>query len=516
MIYARFSSHSQREVSIEQQVEWCSSLAYRDGLQLLEVYADKATSGRSDNRPHFQRMMQDAKQGKFDFVIAWKSNRMGRNMLEAMINDATLQEQGVRTVYVEEDFEDNAAGRFALRNMMNVNQFYSEAMAEDIRRGLMDNARKGMVNGRTCYGYRRGKDGRFEIIEDQAQVVRQIYDRVLDGWQITDIIQDLNSRGIKNRDGGEWKRTSFDKLLKNEQYIGVYRYADVKIEGGVPAILDVDTFKAVQIRMETKGNPRGRRKNVNDYILTGKLFCGHCGKPMIGICGTSRNGGRHYYYTCQGKHLGDCKKKNERQQKIEEAVIRAVKDLILDDETIDWILERYKEFMSTLRGQSTVTALEAELADTDKAIDNLMRAIEMGIITDTTKSRMMELEERKKDLAARIRIEKRLTQEIDLDKLRFTIERMRDKNIDSREYQRELINTFIKAVYVFDDRLKLILNRGAGDDIEIPFDYISGSDEEESSFADVRINSAEPHQSETVRTSNVIFRQYGIIVVIPY
>ena len=129
MIYARYSSNNQREASIEQQVEWCKGLAERYNLALIDVYADKAISGRTDNRPSFQRMMRDAETGLFDYVLAWKSNRMGRNMLEAMLNDATLQEEGVRTVYVEEDFEDNAAGRFALRNMMNVNQFYSEALA---------------------------------------------------------------------------------------------------------------------------------------------------------------------------------------------------------------------------------------------------------------------------------------------------------------------------------------------------------------------------------------------------
>ena len=107
MIYARFSSHNQREASIEQQVEWCTDLAKRYDLTIIDTYSDKAVSGRTDNRPSFQRMMRDAETGLFDYVLAWKSNRMGRNMLEAMLNDATLQEEGVRTVYVEEDFEED-------------------------------------------------------------------------------------------------------------------------------------------------------------------------------------------------------------------------------------------------------------------------------------------------------------------------------------------------------------------------------------------------------------------------
>lgn len=494
----------------------CSKLAERNDLSILGTYSDKAISGKTDNRPAFQRMMRDARDGKFDIVLAWKSNRMGRNMLEAMINDATLQEQGVKTVYVEEDFEDNAAGRFALRNMMNVNQFYSEAMAEDVKRGMMDNAKKCMVNGRCAYGLRKGADGKYEINPEQAEIVREIFNRVKDGWNHIDIMDDLNARGIRNRDGNIWQRTTFDKLLRNEQYIGVYRFSGIRIDGGIPAILDRQLFEEVQYMLTNKKNPRGRRRNVEEYMLTGKLFCGHCGEAMVGICGTSRNGDRHYYYLCQGKHhQNGCRKKNERKERVEQAVITAVKQIIMDDETIDWIVDGYQEFVQTLRGQSAITAMEKELAEAEKGIANLMRAIEMGIITDTTKARMMELEEKRKDLTTRIRIESRMLMDLDPNQLRFSIERFRDKNINDRAYIKELINTFVKAVYVYDDRLKIVFNRGPGDDMEIPFAEISGIEDENETSLSVRTNETKPHQVNTVRT-NAIFRAYGIIVVVPY
>ena len=511
MIYARYSSANQREASIEQQVDWCRNLAERYRLQLLDVYADKAISGRSDKRPSFQRMMRDAEKGLFEYVLAWKSNRMGRNMLEAMINDATLQEQGVRTIYVEEDFEDNAAGRFALRNMMNVNQFYSEALAEDVKRGMMDNAKKCMVNGRISFGYRKGKDGRFEIVQEEAEIVREIYHRIIDGWPQRDILDDMNLRGIRTKSGGPWQRQSLGTLLRNEQYIGVYSFGGVRIEGGVPAILDRKIFEEVQTILTTKKNPRGRRRNYEDYLLTGKLFCGKCGKPMVGICGTSRSGSRHYYYLCQGKHnKSGCDKRNERKDKIEQAVIDTVKSVIMNEETIDWIIAGYEEFVATLRGQSTVTAMEKELAETDKGIRNIMKAIEMGIITDTTKARMMELEEQKKDLTERIRLENAMLAELDADQLRFAIEKFRDRNINDRNYHRELINTFIKAVYVFDDRLKIVMNHG-GDDVEIPFDEIAADEGEEDLTSCVRTNENKMYQMRSVRTTH---RRYGIVIVV--
>ena len=514
MIYARYSSANQREVSIEQQVEWCRNLAERYQLQVGDIYADKAISGRTDNRPSFQRMMADARLGKFDYVLAWKSNRMGRNMLEAMINDVTLQEQGVKTVYVEEDFEDNAAGRFALRNMMNVNQFYSEALAEDVKRGMMDNAKKCMVNGSLTFGYRKGEDGRFEIVPEEAEIVREIYNRVIDGWQHKDIMTDLNLRGIKTKRGFEWQRGSFNTLLRNEKYIGVYKFSGIRTEGGIPAILDRATFEEVQTILTTKKNPRGRQMGKEEYMLTGKLFCGLCGKPMVGICGTSKSGDRHYYYLCNGKKAHECDKKNERKEKIEKAVIDAVKKIILDDDTIDWLLDGYQQFMTTMRGQSAVTAMEKELAETEKAISNLMKALEAGIITDTTKDRMLELEGKKKDLDARIRIENRLLMQLDPDQLRFSIERFRDKNIDDRKYQKDLINTFIKAIYVYDDRLKIVLNRGPGDDLEIPFDDISSVEGAGETCTNVRTSENQGYQMLPVRTLTIC--EYGIVVVVPY
>ena len=130
-------------------------------ITVVSTYTDDGFSGVNFERPEFQRMLKDAESGAFSYVIAWKSNRMGRNMLQAMVNEARLNDLGVKCLYVEEDFADTAAGRFALRNMMNVNQFYSESMAEDVRRGMMDNAAKCMVNGRTPFGYRKGKDGKY-------------------------------------------------------------------------------------------------------------------------------------------------------------------------------------------------------------------------------------------------------------------------------------------------------------------------------------------------------------------
>ena len=118
VIYARYSSHNQREASLEQQITECKKYAEKNGYTVSEIYQDAAVSGRTDDRPAFKRLMKDAEKEKFDYIIAWKSNRIGRNMTQTMTNMAKLAEYGVECLYTEEDFDNTASGRFALRNMI--------------------------------------------------------------------------------------------------------------------------------------------------------------------------------------------------------------------------------------------------------------------------------------------------------------------------------------------------------------------------------------------------------------
>ena len=338
VIYARYSSHNQKDASIEQQVAECMEYAREIGLPIIDTYADRAVSGKTDRRPSWQRLMKDAEKGQFQYVLSWKSNRIGRNMLQALMNEARLNELGVCVLYTEEDFDDSAAGRFALRSMMNVNQFYSENMAEDITRGLMDNARQCKSNGSLPFGLKRGVDGRIVVDEAEAEIVREIYRRVSDYEPFADILDDLNARGIKTKKGARWNKGSFTTILHNERYRGIYIYGDVRIEGGVPRIISDPLFFKVQEVCKMKKNPQhtGRRRAGGaDYLLTGKLKCGHCGRYMVGMSGTSRSGELHYYYVCQGHKEKTCAKKNVRRDVIERAVAQAIMMYCLTDETIE-------------------------------------------------------------------------------------------------------------------------------------------------------------------------------------
>lgn len=512
VLYGRYSSHNQKDISVEQQFEKGYELAAEYGIRIIDTYADRAVSGRTDKRRDFQRMMTDAAKGKFRYVIAWKSNRMGRNMLEALINEARLQDLGVRVLYVEEDFDDTAAGRFAARSMMNVNQFYSENMAEDIKRGLYDNAANCMVaNGHLPYGYKADETLHYAIDEPKAAVIREIFARVSCGEAFVDIMASLNARGIKTSYGRPWGRSSFQKILSNERYRGIYIYGDVRKEDGIPRIISDELYFKVQEVITTKKNPQGRHRVNGDYLLTGKLFCGHCKSPMTGISGTSRSGNLHYYYVCQKRRTEKtCEKKNLRRDDIELQVAKAIKRRTLDDDTINWIADSVVEYSQHQESASGIGLLEDQLKDTQRSIKNLMAAIEQGIITPTTKARLMELEKEQSDIDRKITMAKADVIPVNRDQLVGWLKKLQAGDVHDKKYQAELFDTFLIAVYVYDnpdgqDYMKVVFNyAGSKNTVEIPLDPSVIDNVENIETGAVRLSSAQVHQNRENQQSVVI------------
>lgn len=261
VIYARYSSSAQKDESIEQQISACREYAQRNGLRIVAVYADHAMSGRTDRRPEFQKMLRHAENGEFSVVLAYKSNRIARNMLNALAHEEKLARLGISVSYVKEEFGDNAAGRFALRTMMNLNQFFSESLSEDVKRGMMDNARQCRVNGQLPLGYKKGADGKYEIDENTAPIVREIFRRIAEGEIQSSIADDLNARKILTAAGKPWGKGSFHCMLANVRYMGTYVCGEIRIENGIPAIIDRELFEQVQRRVETmKTLVKSRRK----------------------------------------------------------------------------------------------------------------------------------------------------------------------------------------------------------------------------------------------------------------
>lgn len=498
VIYARYSSHNQKEESIEQQVEECTAFAESSGIKVIKVYADKAISGRTDKRTQFQRMMRDAEKGLFRTVIAYKSNRIARNMLQALTYEAKLDGMGIKTLYAKEEFGNSAAGRFALRTMMNVNQFYSENMAEDIRRGMEDNAANCKVNGPLPLGYRKGEDGKFAVNPREAAVVKEVYDRFYAGSSLVDIANSLNARGIKTKHGSQWNKGSFHRLLTNDCYIGVYRHSGIVVNDGVPPIIDKEVFYSVQDRLASKKTPQGRTRNDSDYLLTGKLFCGYCGSYMTGVSGISHTGNKHHYYACVNRKTGKgCKKKHVRREWIESLVAELTKKIILQDDVIEWIAANAVDYQEKARRDSDIALMEAELAENQKAVKNIITAIEQGIFTASTKDRLLELELDISTQKRAILLAQAANKPIEKERIIFALEQFRDGDVCDPKYRQRLITAFVKKIYLWDDRIKISYYY-AGKKNSITYTFPDEADG--ASGGEVRLSSPTVHHRRTIRT----------------
>ena len=496
VIYARYSSHAQRDVSIDQQIRACKAFAERQGIRVVHVYEDRALTGTSDKRPGFQQMIQDAKKAAWHYVIVYTLDRFARDRYASAVYKRQLKDCGIKVLSAMENISDDPTGILMESLLEGLAEYYSKELSRKVQRGHEDNARKCLVNGALPLGYIKGPDSRYRISEPEADIVREIFRRVKEREPFADIISDLNARGLTTKTGKAWNRSSFNQILSNERYTGVYIYRDIRTPGGIPQIIPQELFDAVQCILRLKPNarrdptgttPQKRRRENGMYLLTGKLFCGHCKSPMIGVSGTSKTSAPHFYYTCKGRREdhGSCNKKNIRRDYIEQFVATALRDTMLTSEAVQVLSSAAIEYQNRYVTNNELDGLKNQLADVNRSLSNLMNAIEAGIFSATTQSRLTELETQKRDLgrlitAAEAEAEEALTRE----EIIATLELFQYGDVNDKDYQEALIDTFLVAAYVYDDRVKFVFNLGGTKKAaEIPFNI------DDISLSGVRIDS---------------------------
>ena len=346
VIYARYSSDSQREASIEGQLRDCKDYAEKNGITVVGTYIDRAYSAKTDDRPDFQRMIKDSGKKIFDVVLVWKLDRFARNRFDAVNYKYQLEKNGVHLVSVMEPISQGPEGIMVESMLIGMAEYYSAELALKVARGERENALQCKYNGGVVpLGFTIGKEDRlYHIDPETAPIVQEIFSRYADGEPAEKIAASLNERGLRTRTGKPFVKNSFFQIFRNRRYIGEYRYKDIVTPGGIPAIVDEDLFNRVQQRFEQNKIAHGRpAKEDVSYLLTTK-------------------------------------------QRLDE-------------------LEARKEALNT-------SILEEEL---------------------------------KKPVLTR-------------EWIRFWLEKFRKGDVGSTEHQRQIIDTFVNSVYVFDDRVVLNFN----------------------------------------------------------
>lgn len=474
VIYARYSCDNQREESIEGQLRECKAFADRKGYTVVDSYIDRAISAKTDKRPQFQQMVKDSAKGLFDYVIVWKLDRFARNRYDSAHYKAQLRKNGVKVISATEVISEGAEGIILESVLEGFAEYYSVELSEKVIRGMTENALKCQYNGGLVpIGYKIDENKHYQIDELTAPFVAQAFQMYCDGKQIKEIVEFLNEHNVKSSYNKNVTKTTVSAMLQNRKYIGEYKYRDVVIPNGVPAIISEELFSMAQDRLERNRRAPSSYKSDDRYILTTKLFCAECGSPMVGESARGRHDKQYYYYKCSNakKHNG-CTRQALRKADIEKKVIDKIVDVMFDAETINNIADRVLEWQE--KTDTTMPILERELAEVEKSLGNVMAAIEQGIITPTTKNRMAELEEQKKEIEIKIAKEQINTQMLTKDQIVFWLTKMTRLDLAQDSNKQRIVDTFVNSVYVHEDRA--VINMNCCDEEEvIPFEAENGS-----------------------------------------
>lgn len=478
--YYRYSSDAQRDVSIVQQKDAAHEYAEHHGYHIIKEYDDPAYSGTRDDRPAFQLMLYEVEKLRPAYLILWKTDRLSRDRIDAVMAKKRLRECGVKIVYVAESIpDDDEATQILMESIY-------EAMAasfivshrKNVVRGMTYNAENAFYNGVKMLGYVGEVDHKYEIDQATAPTVRRIFKEYTEGVPMQKICDSLNNAGQKTVRGNKFTVNSLRNILVNRAYIGEYKFGKTLIPDGMPRLIDDETFQKAQAKLEAnKRGGKGAIKKlhpeieIEDYWLTGKICCGLCGGTMQGVSGTSRSGSLYYYYSCINYRKHTCTLKYQRKELMEKIVLYILDDLINDPALRIMIAEKCYAYHQAQNDDNGAyeASIRAQLKDVEGKLNNLVKAIEAGIFNSTTAERMNVLENQKSMLNDALLAEQnRKKCDLTLNTIvKFLSSLVGD--INNPDTRRRLLEFFIDKIYVYPDKMVLTFYY-TDDRRELPFE----------------------------------------------
>ncbi len=399
-LYRRVSSEEQRDrETIEIQRQFLDEYCRLYGLEVVEVYADDGVSGTVPlhERPEGRRLLEDARADKFDTLIVYKLDRLGRTLLVILDAHDRLQAAGVSLRSATEPIDTSTpSGRLIFQMLAGFAEYDRENIKERTKAGIHRTFRKGTHFGRIPYGYDVNEAGAFEIVEHEARVIREIVANVATGATLYSEAVRLNNRGepspghkYRGRPrtcGASWGQSTVREMVTKTTYAGIHAVNTESagvIEREVPAVVDPALRERALARLEENkrySGGRGRAGGQRPYLLRGLLYCEHCGTAYVGASKTNAAKKRYYYYNCRGRLSAyQDKRKAEpgcpgvQARWLEELVWADVRRFLHDPGEV---LERVKEQMAEAdesgsleeRRASLQTRLAAKQAEKDRYV----------------------------------------------------------------------------------------------------------------------------------------------------
>ena len=471
VIYARYSSHGQTEQSIEGQIAVCEEYAKKNKYTIVGTYIDRALTGTNDNRPQFKKMIEDSSKKYFNGVIVYQLDRFARNRYDSATYKNKLRKNDVRVFSAKENISEDASGILMESVLEGMAEYYSAELSQKVKRGLKISAEKCLFNGGYVpLGFKIDENRKFQIDENTVEIVKKIFEMYKNGIIMADIIKYLNNKNIKTSQGNMFNKNSIRNILLNKKYVGTYIYNNVEIPNGIPQIIDNETFNVVQEMMKQNKHAPARAKAKTEYLLTTKLFCGHCKEMMVGVSGTSKTGKTHNYYSCNGIRKKICNKKNVQKDYLEDTVIEETRK-ILTDSNIDKIANSIVKCAEKEKNSNNMKILQRKLSDNEKQTKNLFESLKICELDNVKRAIFEEIDkmqEEHKQLESDIQLENSQHVNITYEEIAFFFKSMKNGNMADTKYRKLLINTLIDKIYLYDNEMIIVSTLGNKNCTKVP------------------------------------------------
>ena len=452
VIYARYSEGpKQTDQSIEGQVNDCMAFAQRNGIDVIEVYADRHISGKSVvGRYEFQRMLQDAQLHKFDCVIVWKIDRFGRDRQDIAVSKMQLKKAGVKLMYAEESVPEGPEGIILESVLEGIAEYYSADLRQKVIRGRRETLKKGLFCGGSLpIGYM--VDSERHIVPDPATAphVREVFRMYAAGSQIKDCVWYLQDKKVKGQRGPDMSKSTVGAMLRNKRYLGIFDVSGVELRA--EPLIDEETFLLCADRF-----PGGPQKNAAgkadvDYLLSCKIYCGKCGRMLTGESGKGRSR-VYYYYKCPAKKRNaECDLAPVKKEWMEELVLKATVEDMLTEDTISMLTDEILRVQDRDLADDPVKVIQSALDSCRKKQANILHAIEetgaRGLAT-----RLAKLEEEEAELSLELKKAQVCRPRLSREDISLWLHSFRNGDLSDDDFKKRLLETFVARVELLTDR----------------------------------------------------------------
>lgn len=454
-LYMRYSSDRQTEQSIEGQLRELISYCKQHHYRIAAIYVDRAVSAHAsmEKRPSFQQMLSDSARAPWKTVLVYKLDRFARNREDAAIARMRLRKNGCNVESAKEGISKNPEGVILESILEGMAEYYSLELSQKITRGMRESAMKGQaVGGSIPLGYKI-ENKKWVLDPLTAPLVSEAFTRYASGETVADICNDFNTRGYRTAKGAKFNKCSFKAIFRNEKYIGVYKYQDIRMEGALPRIVTDDIWQKVQARLKVNEQAPARGKAKVPYLLAGKIFCGHCGAPMVGECGRGKGGKTYNYYSCATrKKSRSCDKKPVPKDWIEDIVVQDALE-VLTDEIIEHVATvSAQQSEEEIQQNTNIPAIQQQIADIERKVRNLTKAIESAdTAPDALVIRIAELESQKKGLTAQLTEEQHSVVRLTKEMVMVFLHAIKGNYVPMENQRQMLIKMLVNSVTVYDD-----------------------------------------------------------------